>query len=318
MGDEAKTETEVMEANAAAEESVAEEGAVGTPPAESATETTETTETVETTEAPETPPVADSLSGDESVEDVEKFLREKIARKETLSENDVDQMLRWRRTGHEGKTAIAELEGAKASTAALERLAAEWGMSDKLREMGPEKFTEWGLTAPETKAATEENFGLDPSDPVQKALIDTKREVLTLRSEKAQAEGVRKTQEADQTRGDAFVAQIDVGFKDQPDEVKRAAWDIMDSAYRRLGGSYESLDKEAVEKAFAHAKEALKALTTTVSTKTKAEIDESKPETPNVVEVKELPGERREDDEEMDVFEREQKQMEANATREGA
>ena len=292
------SEAEVMVANASKEE------APDTPPVESTPEVTETTEIVET---PETPPVAAGLSGDESVEDVEAYLHEKY---KELSANDRDQLIRWRRDGHEGKAVKSELAAAKEAAQALEEVAEAWGVTDQLRKLGPTKFMEWAKTdqTPQPK----ETYGLDPNDPKDKLMIDMRRELDGMKEEKAKTTQQQEQEQIGKKLSDAYAGVIEKGMKDSPDLVKQTMWGLMNGLY---DGDRKNIDPTAMAAAFNEAKKMVDSITQNVSTKTKEEIAQGKPKVPVLAEEKETPGEPSKDDDE-DPFEAEERMFKENATRE--
>lgn len=291
-------ESETMVTNAQAE-------APGTPPAEGAPETKEATEAVV---PPETPTVAAGLMGDESVEDVEKYLRTKYADK-GLSENDVDQLVRWRQQGHDGKSAQSQLETSQASVKALEVVAETWGVGKELREMGPAKFIEWAQKG--SQPQPKETYGLDPSDPRDKVLIEMRQRLDGMDAEKAKTAQQLEREQQGKNLSDAYAAAIDKGMKDSPDEVKSAMWMLMDSLYK---GDAKNIDPTAVTEAFTQAQKMVNGITQKVSTKTKEEIENGKPKVPVIAEETETPGEPNADKDE-DPFAAEDRKFIENATR---
>lgn len=234
-----------------------------------------------------------SLTGDESLEEVEKHLRGRYASK--LSPNDLDQVLRWRRAGEEAKTTKAEharlqkeADGFKAHTATLRAIAESLGPDSArlFREEGPQEWHKWATSPPEPESAQPV---LDPRDPVQRVLMQLTKEFAELK----QGQATRTRQDRLQQTAQTVLSAIDSVKLDFEDDDKSTGKNVLSRLVEfELAAKAQNPEEPTPDEIQGSIKGAhavlsgLVQLITGAATKKK---DESKPKIPVFAATEELP-----------------------------
>lgn len=261
-------------------------------------------------------PGAVGLTGDESEEEIQAHLESKYKEK-GFSDNDREQVLRWRTGSNEAKVLKAELTQLKEATEAsgaggesLHRIA-DAISPDSARRFAesPEEWEKWVLGNANVEP---EPVALDATDPMQRAVMELKTEVAAMRKDRADS-----TLKAQQTEAVQYLEQGIIGLDLQDDKdntVKRMM--LREAEFELATGGAKNGALPTKEEMAAALKKAQATMTTynaLISGATEQKIKDGTPKTPTIAtEAEVTTAESVKSD---DWLEAEKNQFAANATR---
>ncbi len=302
MGDEKKKGDEGFVENATSENEV-----VSTPPADGEAPTEAVVELG-----------AEGLTGDESEEDIQKHLESKYKDK-GFSDNDREQVLRWRTGSNEAKALKAEVakltEAAEASGVGSESLRkiADSISPDSARRFAesPAEWEKWALGNAEAEPAP---VVLDANDPMQRAVMELKQDVAAMKQDR-----VDSTLQAQQTEAVQYLEHGIVAL-DLPDDKDNTAKRMMlrEAEFElATGGAKDGTlpTKEEMAAALKTAQANLTAYDALISGAAEKKSEEATPKTTTVAAETELT--TAEPVSSDDWLQAEKDKFAANATREG-
>ena len=280
---------------------------VSTPPADDVTPT----------EAVVEPGAEKGLEGDDA--EIQEYLNQKYGDK--LSENDREQIMRWRGGNTEAKTLKAETarlkEEAGAGRAHMDALSAVAqlipGGVQALKDKGPAEFVKWASgDEPEAKP---EPTALDPNDPIQNQMLAMQAQLKAMQDDKDKGDQDRQMDEAAHQLSNGVDA---LKLKDDDQGTAKGVMVRLAEFHLATGGAVNSQlpTKEEIGAAIKEASKLDSAYRAIITGETEKKIEEGTPKTPEVVAEKEIRPES-EDADPDDWDEAEDKGFMDNATRNG-